>query len=163
MTHSQPTLATTIALLALAPPTTTSAQEITALTDDLCTACSIETTPDAVLGADGESVIGIAWDIQRLSDGRFTMAFQDVIYEFTIFSPDGSEFQRVGREGEGPGEYAFVFWVREHAGLLHVSSTGSGGASPCWTRTSRSSALFRCDAWTATAWTWPCCPTARWR
>ena len=120
MTHSQPTLATTIALLALAPPTTTSAQEITALTDHLCTACSIETTPDALLGADGESVIGIAWDIQRLSDGRFAMAFQDVIYEFTIFSPDGSEFQRVGRKGEGPGEYAFVFWVREHAGLLHA-------------------------------------------
>ena len=48
------------------------------------------------------------------------MAFQDVIYEFTIFSADGSEFQRVGREGEGPGEYRFVFRVREHAGLLHV-------------------------------------------
>lgn len=111
-----------LALLALAPlpHTTTLAQEVTVLTEDLCAACSIETTPDALLGADGESVIGIAWDIQRLSDGRFTMAFQDVIYEFTIFSPDGSEFQRVGREGEGPGEYRFVFWVREHADQLHV-------------------------------------------
>ena len=126
MTPSQTTLpavaASALTLLALTTltPTTSSTQEITALTDDLCTTCSIETTPDALLGADGESVIGIAWDIQRLSDGRFTMAFQDVITEFTIFSAGGAEFQRVGREGEGPGEYRFVFRVREHAGLLHV-------------------------------------------
>ena len=126
MTQSHPTLSSIVtpalAVLALAPPTpaSASAQEVTVLTEELCAACSIEATPDVLLGADGESVIGVAWDIQRLSDGRFTMAFQDVIYEFTIFSPDGSDFQRVGREGEGPGEYAFVFWVREHAGLLHV-------------------------------------------
>ncbi len=130
MTPSQPPLsmvtasvlgALTLALaLASLLPTTTLAQEVTVLTEDLCAACSIETTPDALLGADGESVIGIAWDIQRLTDGRFTMAFQDVITEFTIFSADGSQFRRVGREGEGPGEYRFVFWVREHANLLHV-------------------------------------------
>ena len=156
MTQPQPTRPTIItpalAVLALTlPPTTTSAQEITALTDDLCTACSIETTPDALLGTDGESVIGIAWDIQRLSDGRFTMAFQDVNYEFTIFSADGSEFQRVGREGEGPGEYAFVFWVREHAGLLHVIRLEAQARSRCWTRASRWFARCRCGAWTATA------------
>ncbi len=124
MKQSQPTLTSiatpVLALLAPGPLTPTSAQEVTTLTEDLCAACSIEATPDVLLGTDGESVIGIAWDIQRLSDGRFTMAFQDVITEFTIFSADGSDFQRVGREGEGPGEYRFVFRVREHAGMLHV-------------------------------------------
>lgn len=109
-------------LLALAPlvPASLAAQEITALTEDLCDTCSIEIAPDVVLGTDGESVIGIAWDIQRLADGRFVMAFQDVTYEFTVFSADGSDYRRVGREGEGPGEYAHVFFVREEGGQLQV-------------------------------------------
>jgi hypothetical protein len=115
-------------LLALAPlvPASLAAQEITALTEDLCDTCSIEIAPDVVLGTDGESVIGIAWDIQRLADGRFVMAFQDVTYEFTVFSADGSDYRRVGREGEGPGEYAHVFFVREEGGQLH-GSTGEEG------------------------------------
>ena len=110
------------ALLAvsLAPSAPASAQQATVLTEDLCTACSIELIPDLLLGADGESVIGVAWDIHRLPDGRFLMAFQDVNYEFTVFSADGSEFRRVGREGEGPGEYGHVWFVRERGGELHV-------------------------------------------
>lgn len=100
---------------------TARAQEVTTLTEDLCTTCSIELTPDAVLGTDGESVIGIALDIQRLSDGRFVMAFDyPVPYEFTVFPADGPEFRRVGRAGEGPGEYAHVWLVREHGDELHV-------------------------------------------
>ncbi len=103
-----------LALLAL--PSPASAQEVTVLTENLCASCSLEITPDVLLGADGESVIGSAWDIQRLSDGRFTMAFQNISAgaEFTVFSADGSDFRRVGREGEGPGEYGHVVWVREH-------------------------------------------------
>ena len=97
-------------------------QEVTVLTENPCASCSLEITPDVLLGADGESVIGSAWDIQRLSDGRFTMAFQNVSAwaEFTIFSADGSAFRRVGREGEGPGEYGHVVWVREHGEELYV-------------------------------------------
>ena len=97
-------------------------QVVRVLTEDLCTTCSIELTPDVLLGTDGESVIDIAWDIQRLSDGRFTMAFQNISAwaEFTIFSADGSEYRRVGQQGEGPGDYAHVVWVREHADELHV-------------------------------------------
>lgn len=106
--------------VSVVPSAPSSAQEVTVLTEDLCTACSIELTPDVLLGADGESVIGVAWDIQRLSDGRFLMAFQDVNYEFTVFSADGSDFRRVGREGEGPGEYAHVWFVRELGDNLHV-------------------------------------------
>ncbi len=96
------------------------AQEVALLTEDLCTSCSVEITPDVVLGIDGESVIGLALDIERLSDGRFAIAFDDVTYEFTVFSADGLEFRRVGRAGEGPGEYGHVWFVREHGGRLHV-------------------------------------------
>ena len=103
-------------------PSPASPQEVTVLTEDLCASCSIEITPDILLGTDGESVIGMAWDIQRLSDGRFTMAFGNISAwaEFTVFSADGSDFRRVGREGEGPGEYARVLWVREHGEELYV-------------------------------------------
>ena len=113
-----------IVAFALAPlgPAPASAQQTTVLTEDLCTACSIELTPDVLLGTDGESVIGMAWDIQRLSDGRFTIAFGNVAAwpEFTVFSADGSNFRRIGRDGEGPGEYIRVLSVREHGEELHV-------------------------------------------
>lgn len=103
------------------PPATVRAQQATVLTEDLCTTCTLELTPDAVLGTDGESVIGIALDIERLSDGRFAMAFDyPVPHEFTVFSADGSGFRRVGRAGEGPGEYAHVWFVREHGDEVHV-------------------------------------------
>ena len=110
------------ALALLVLPSPASAQEVTVLTENLCASCSLEITPDVLLGADGESVIGSAWDIQRLSDGRFTMAFQNISAwaEFTVFSADGSDFHRVGREGEGPGEYGHVVWVREYGEELYV-------------------------------------------
>ena len=111
-------LLATPAILAPMPAT---ARQVTVLAEDLCTACSIELIPNVVLGSDGESVIGIALDIQRLTDGRFVMAFDyPVPHEFTVFSADGSEFRRVGRAGEGPGEYAHVWLVREHDSELHV-------------------------------------------
>ncbi len=112
------TLLATLALLTLL--SSVRAQETTVLTEDLCASCTIELTPDVVLGTDGESVIGLALDIERLSDGRFVIAFDDVMYEFTVFSADGSEFRRVGRAGEGPGEYGHVWFVREHDDMLHV-------------------------------------------
>ena len=119
-----PTVPIALAIAALGPAPASAGQatagQATVLTEDLCTACSIELTPDVLLGTDGESVIGVAWDIHRLADGRFLMAFQDVNYEFTVFSADGSEFRRVGREGEGPGEYAHVWFVRELGDDLHV-------------------------------------------
>ena len=67
-----------VPLAVLAAPYSAHSQEATVLAEDLCAACSIELTRDVLLGADGESVIGVAWDIQRLSDGCFVMAFQDV-------------------------------------------------------------------------------------
>ena len=115
-----------LAIAALGPAPASAGQatagQATALTEDLCAACSIELTPDVLLGTDGESVIGVAWDIQRLSDGRFTMAFSNIAAwpEFTVFSADGSDFRRIGRDGEGPGEYVRVLSVREHGEELYV-------------------------------------------
>lgn len=106
--------------LVILTPAPAAAQEVTVLREDLCAACSIELTPDVVLGTDGESVIALALDIQRLSDGRFVMSFDEAPNEFTVFSADGTEYRRVGRAGEGPGEYGHVWFVREHGDRLHV-------------------------------------------
>ena len=94
---ASPTTPVVLVLHALsAAPPDALAQEVTVLTEDLCETCSIEAIPDVVLGNDGESVIAIALDIQRLSDGRFVMAFDyPVPHEFTVFSADGAEFRRV--------------------------------------------------------------------
>ncbi len=119
-------VARVVALLApsalVGGPPPASAEQTTVLTEDLCTTCSIELTADVLLGTDGESVIGMAWDIQRLSDGRFTMAFGNLAAwpEFTVFSADGSDFRRIGRDGEGPGEYIRVLSVRERGEELFV-------------------------------------------
>ncbi|MDE2794600.1 MAG: hypothetical protein OXL34_07255 [Gemmatimonadota bacterium] len=57
------TLSTTLTLLALSTlPSPARPQEGTVLTEDLCATCSLEVIPDVLLGADGESVIGMAWD-----------------------------------------------------------------------------------------------------
>lgn len=105
----------------LAAPGAGRAQEITILVEDLCETCSIEITPDVVLGTDGESVTEYARDLHRLADGRFVMTFQ--IHsggEFTVFAADGSSFRRIGRRGEGPGEYQRVYRVRDHGSRFHV-------------------------------------------
>ena len=106
--------------LVILAPAPAAAQEVTVLLEDLCETCSIEITPDVVLGTDGESVIALALDIARLSDGRFVMSFDEAPNEFTVFSADGTEYRRVGRAGEGPGEYGHVWFVREHGDGLHV-------------------------------------------
>lgn len=107
----------------LAAPATARAQEVTVLMQDLCNTCSIEITPDVVLGTDGESVIAYTRDFHRLADGRFVMTFDHTPGEFTVFAADGSSFRRIGRQGEGPGEYQRVYRVRDHGGRFHVFDT----------------------------------------
>ena len=113
------------ALATLLVPHVAHPQEVTVLAEDLCAACSIELTPDAVLGSDGESVVALANEIQRLADGRFVMAFDAAPNEFTVFSANGAEYRRVGRAGEGPGEYGHVLFVREHGDRLRVFDRAS--------------------------------------
>ena len=114
-------LAVFTAHVLLAAPGSARAQEVTILTEDLCETCSIEIIPDVVLGTDGESVTEYARDLHRLADGRFVMTFQiHATGEFTIFAADGSSFRRIGRQGEGPGEYQRVYRVRDQGSRFHV-------------------------------------------
>ena len=123
----EPRVARTLAAMAvltthglLAAPGAARVQEVATLVEDLCGTCSIEITPDVVLGTDGESVIAYTRDFHRLADGRFVMTFDQTPGEFTVFAADGSSFRRIGRQGEGPGEYQRAYRVRDHGGRFHV-------------------------------------------
>ena len=110
-----------LAAHALLPaPGAARAQEFATLVEDLCGTCAIEITPDVVLGTDGESVIGYTRDFHRLADGRFVMTFDYTPGEFTVFAADGSSFRRIGRQGEGPGEYQRAYRVRDHGSRFYV-------------------------------------------
>ena len=113
-------LSVLVAHALLAAPRPARAQQVAVLAEDLCETCSIEITPDIVLGTDGESVIAYTRDLHRLADGRFVMTFDYTPGEFTVFAADGSSFRRIGRQGEGPGEYQRVYRVRDHDGRFHV-------------------------------------------
>ena len=61
--------------------------------------------------------------MERLGDGGFL--FWDGVTPSRILavSPDRAVRRWIGREGEGPGEYRFVRWVRSRGGRVHVFDT----------------------------------------
>lgn len=81
--------------------------------------CSVAFNEVGVLGGDGESVLGAIATSEGLPDGRIAVVFSETDNEFTVFSSSGS-FQSVGRQGEGPGEYKWVRWIKSRGGKLHV-------------------------------------------
>lgn len=90
--------------------------------EDSPSPCVIEWTPGGPElrggGLDDDWAAGVT-EVSVLPDGRVAMAeqFSD---RFFVASPDGSGGRWVGRGGEGPGEYAFVRWVRARGDGLHV-------------------------------------------
>ena len=63
-----------------------------------------------------------AWGagVERLPDGGFLFWDATTPSRILAVSPNGADRRWIGREGEGPGEYRFVRWVRQREGLVHV-------------------------------------------
>lgn len=57
--------------------------------------------------------------MEVLADGRFLL-WELIADRFLVASPDLPDRRWIGREGEGPGEYRGVRWVRSHGNRLHV-------------------------------------------
>ena len=96
------------------------AQEVTVVTtSDPCTTC-IELTQETVLGLSGEPLLPGAADVERLKDGRVVVLYNTPADEISVFSSDGSTSIVVGRDGEGPGEYRSIRWIRSVGDYLHV-------------------------------------------
>lgn len=74
-----------------------------------CRACTIEATRDIVLDD-----AGAGSDLRRMADGRIVLASAYDGASFMVYPATGGSAERVGRAGEGPGEYRYVRWVRPH-------------------------------------------------
>ena len=63
-----------------------------------------------------------AWvaGVERLPDGGFLFWDATTPSRILAVSPDGADRRWIGREGEGPGEYRFVSWVRALEDRVHV-------------------------------------------
>lgn len=103
--------------LALAPGLVRAVQVETILAVDMCAACGIRVVPGPVWR--GEWVEG-AGDVDRTDDGRFTYVPSNFADHFMIVAEAEELPQRVGRSGEGPGEYGYIRFVRPHDGRFHV-------------------------------------------
>ncbi len=80
-------------------------------------AWSIDVTRDVALAGDW---VEQAADIQRLDPEHVLFVSGRTADGFVVAAVDGSGWKKVGRSGQGPGEYRFIRWVVPHDGRLHV-------------------------------------------
>ncbi len=80
-------------------------------------AWSIEVASDAVLRGPW---VEQAADIQRLDSARVVFVPGQAAHALVVANVDGSRWTRVGREGQGPGEYSYIRWTVPDRSRLHV-------------------------------------------
>lgn len=76
----------------------------------------LSSEPEVVIGAaDGteDDVFTLISAAFTSPDGRLVIANKDHPPEIRIYAPDGTLLQRIGRAGEGPGEFKGVTWVQQ--------------------------------------------------
>ena len=111
---------TAIVMLATVPfvgGTAAAMQVETELRTDNTGTWSIDVSLDVALRGDW---VEQAADIQRLDSARVLFVPGRGADAFVVAAVDGSRWERVGRDGQGPGEYSHIRWVVPHEGSLHV-------------------------------------------
>jgi hypothetical protein len=90
-----------------------------------CPECRIELEEVVTLGSpDGEGALATSALMVRMdSRGRFVVLLIDESPPY-VFSADGSFIQRLGREGEGPGEYLNVWTMEVSGDELYIFDRG---------------------------------------
>lgn len=78
---------------------------------------NIEASEDVVFSGDW---IDDTSDVQRLEDTRIVFVSAQQADGFFLVSTDGTEWQKIGRAGDGPGEYRYIRWVVPQGDQLHV-------------------------------------------
>ena len=102
------------------------AQVETRLVFDPCAECRVDAVEDLVIGRDDDSVIGGISVVARLHDGSVAAVFSQADYQFVVYSPDGRNSEKVGRYGEGPGEYKWIRWLKPHGKFVHLFDPPQG-------------------------------------
>ena len=72
-----------------------------------------------VLQGDTAQEFGYVWSATRLRDGTIVVA-DATASQVRAFGPEGTLRWISGREGDGPGEYRNIGWVREHGDSIAV-------------------------------------------
>lgn len=103
------------AALACAPAAATQVE--TELRLDASGSWFIEVSPDVALVGDW---VGPAGDMQRMDSTSILYVPGQGADGFVVAAADGSNWERVGRSGRGPGEYRYIRWVVARDGHLHV-------------------------------------------
>lgn len=104
-----------VALMVLAwiAPSASSAQvRPTVLADRPCAECSIWVDSMFSFGdVDGPGAIGNVYGVTRDVRGRYLVVHTPDAFHIGVFEPDGQPLDRVGRRGQGPGEFRFIRWM----------------------------------------------------
>lgn len=77
----------------------------------------IQVGQDVVLSGDW---VDDAGDIQRLDETRILFVSAHQADGFFVVSSDGNTWEKIGRAGDGPGEYRYIRWVVPSSGRVHV-------------------------------------------
>lgn len=85
-------------------PLPAASQDVTIADAPTCPDCSIELQPLVTLGDSGEGYVSATTNVVRTDDG-FLLVLIDEPYRITEFDASGAFVRRVGRRGEGPGEF----------------------------------------------------------
>lgn len=77
-----------------------------------CASCEVQLTPVVTLGERmGEGFVSSPTGVGRLSDGRWVVAHRMSPSEIVVFGPSGKYLRKVGRRGEGPGEFQWITYL----------------------------------------------------
>ena len=74
-------------------------------------AWEVAAEPSVVVGKDAselDAVLDVVRNAVRLRDGRIVVANGGLSSRLPVFSPEGRYISSIGREGEGPGEFAWI-------------------------------------------------------
>jgi len=94
-------------------PAALSAQEVVEIPDaPLCPTCEIVLDSVVVLDGRRGDYVGEPLALGRLRDGRWLLSTLHAPERIAVFDPTGRIRRTVGREGEGPGEYRFIRFIR---------------------------------------------------
>jgi hypothetical protein len=77
-----------------------------------CVQCRISVQKVATLGNEVQAPVGRFHTVARLPDGRYALSYDASDDEVLIFEADGRFVRRIGRAGEGPGEFRSIRFLR---------------------------------------------------
>ncbi|HEX7050811.1 MAG TPA: 6-bladed beta-propeller [Longimicrobiales bacterium] len=110
-------------LMAVGAPATAPAQTVTTI-DSVpdCATCRIEFGQPIELRGEFEdaSVLGSPASVQVAADGRIYVVYNTDRTSIRVYAPDGSYTGRIGREGEGPGEFRWIRYIRVDGDVIHA-------------------------------------------